>query len=249
MNAPTWVGVALAIAGITGVFLTFPQRSRLELLRREARSLDVAHQSAISSRHSDPPTDSAPSGRDRLTEAERLELLRLRGEITRMRERVRGMAGVRAENQQLKARLQQPVHTDGRQGLPAGYQHRRAAQFAGYGSPEATIQSLLWATENRDTNALFAAFDTEQSQAMRNALARDDGGAFWNALRVVPGWRITSGGRRGADQAFLTVEFMPGAPPQDMYLRLIGNEWKISNNVEPPSMTHPDPAQRPNGDR
>jgi hypothetical protein len=247
MNAPTWVGVALATAAVSSGLLAFRQQSEIEILRGEAAALDAARSSQTVPQPPEVPSNSPPPGGDRLTEPEKLDLLRLRSEVTRLREQVRRLAGVRTQNQQLKARLQQPAHTDGQQGSPAGYQHRRDAQFAGYRSPEATIQSLLWATEHRDTNALFTAFDTAQSQAMRDALARDDGQAFWNALRVVPGWRIMSQGRRGADQAFLTVEFMPGAPPQDMYLRLVGNEWKISNNVEPPRTARPDPGDRLNG--
>ena len=224
MTAPTWITVLLASAAVGGGLVAFRQQAEIGQLRGHAAALAAARAAQA---RSVPPASQTGSSAGTLTEQEKLELLRLRGEATRLRERVRGLSGVRVENEKLKANLSVAGSTGAGSGLPAGYLRRRDAQFAGYNSPEATLQSLLWAVEHRDTNVLFAVFDPDHGQGMREAFAREGAEEFWKETSVVPGWRIVEKEQPAPDQVNLKVEFMPGDTPQTMRLRRVGGEWRL----------------------
>ena len=224
MNARTWITVSLVLAAIGGGLFAFRQQAEIAQLQGHTAALATARAAQARSATPAPKTGSSA---DALTEAEKLELLRLRGEATRLRERVRGLSGVRVENEKLRAQLSAAAQPGGGAGLPAGYVRRRDAPFAGYASPEATLQSLLWAVEHRDTNSLFTAFDAEHSQGMRDALAREGAEEFWKETQVIPGWRIVTTDQVADDEVELKVEFVPGDTPQSMRLKRVGNEWKL----------------------
>jgi hypothetical protein len=223
MNAPSWTTVLLAVAALGGGLLAFRQQADLAQLRGEASALAGARATTAT-----PVTRVTAPAEGGLNEAEKLELLRLRGEVTRLRARLKELSGIRVENEKLRAQLNAARAGGTPAGLPEGYTRRRDAQFAGYGSPEATLQSMLWAIEHQDTNVLFAAFDPENSRRMREAMTGDGADEFWKQARVVPGWRVVEKQQLVPDGVILKVEIMPGEAPQDMRLRLFGNEWKLA---------------------
>lgn len=221
MNARTWIAAVLVLAAVGGGLFAFRQQAEIAQLRGHAAALARAT-GRPATRAVLPPT--AAGG---LSEAEKLELLRLRGEATRLRDRVRQLSGLRVENEKLRAQLNAAGPTGAAPGLPAGYLRRRDAQYTGYGSPEATLQSLLWAIEHRDTNILLAAFDADHSQAMRDALTQAGTEEFWKETRIIPGWRIVARESVANDEVDLKVEFVPGDTPQSMRLKRVGSEWKL----------------------
>lgn len=224
MSAHTWMAVCLVSAAVGGGLFAFRQQTAITQLRREATALAAARAAPARPGTASPMPDAAAST---LSEAEKLELLRLRSEATRLRERLRGLSGIQVENEKLRASLAAGGQPGGGPGLPAGYVRRREAQFAGYGSPEATLQSLLWAIEHRDTNILFAVLDVERRQDMRDALTRSGAEGFWKETRIIPGCRIVATEHIADDEVDLKVEFAPGDTPQNMRLKRVGNEWKL----------------------
>ena len=224
MNARTWITVSLALAAIGGGLFAFRQQAEIAQLRGHTAALATARAAQARSATPVPKTGSAA---ETLSEQEKLELLRLRGEATRLRERVRGLSGLRVENEKLRAGVKAAGQPGAGPGLPAGYVRRRDAQFAGYGSPEATLRSLLWAIEHQDTNSLLAAFDAEHSQGMRDALAREGAEEFWKETGVIPGCRIVATEQVADDEVDLKVEFAPGDTPQSMRFKRVGDDWKL----------------------
>lgn len=222
MNAAGWTTVLLAVAAFGGGLLAFRQQADIAQLRGEASALAGVHSTTIA-----PVISARAPAAGGLSEAEKLELLRLRGEVTRLRARLKGLSGVRVENEKLQAQLNTARAGGAPAGLPEGYTRRRDAQFAGYGSPEATLQSMLWAIEHQDTNALLGSFDPENGRHMREAMTGESAEEFWKQARIVPGWRVVEKQQLSPDGVILKVEIMPGEAPQDMRLRLIGNEWKL----------------------
>jgi len=78
-------------------------------------------------------------------------LLRLRNEVSRLTGRKRELTGALTENESLRAQLaRRATNSPAGTGLPAGYIRKNQAKMAGYNTPEDTIQSLLWALNNRD---------------------------------------------------------------------------------------------------
>lgn len=223
MSAPNWTTVLLAVAAFGGGLLAFRQQADIAQLRGEASAL-----AGVRSATTTPAIRAPASTAGGLSEAEKLELLRLRGEVTRLRARLKELSGIRVENEKLRAQLNSPPAGGAPAGLPEGYLRRRDAQFAGYASPEATMQSMLWAIEHQDTNAFFGGFDPENSRRMREAMTGQSAEEFWKQVRIVPGWRVVEKQQLAPDGVVLKVEIMPGEAPQDMRLRLINNEWKLA---------------------
>ena len=241
MTFPTLSTLVLIVAALGGGFVAVRQHHQIEQLKVETTQL--AEQPGRHDRpgtHPPVPPSPAPS---ELSETEKLELIRLRGEVTRLRQQVRDLAGVRAEHQRLRTRLGLPPETtntvsptpSGATGTgtappsSARYLRRQDAQFAGFATPEATLQSLLWAIEHRDTNALFSAFAEEDTgRWLRQALGSDEAEKAWEQLRLMPGLRLLSAEPAG-DELVIQAEFLPGEPAESIGLVRQGNEWKIRN--------------------
>src|SRR5262249_39758715 len=103
----------------------------------------------------------APSG----PSPELSELLRLRNQVNQLTQQKQALAGVQQENEALRAKVAERG-TNAGSGLPPGYIRRRDAQWLGMSSPETTLQSFLWAVQNRDATNLLRVFSPESQQSM-----------------------------------------------------------------------------------
>lgn len=240
MRLPTVSTLVLTVAALCGGFVAFRQHGQIGQLRVEtARLAEPPRRHDRLGEH--PPAPPSPASSE-LSETEKLELIRLRGEVTRLRQQVRDLDGVRAEHQRLRTSLGLPPETtNAAPGTASGvagtnaaapstrYLRRQDAQFAGFASPEATLQSLLWAIEHRDTNALFSAFaEDETGKWLRQALESDEAERAWEQLRLMPGLRVLSAEPAG-DELVIQAEFLPGEPGERIGLVRRGNAWKIRN--------------------
>src|SRR5713101_7976765 len=90
------------------------------------------------------------------------ELLQLRDEVQRLTRRLSELSAVSKEAEQLQAQLQNS-QTNSAAGvrLPPGYLRKSQAQNVGYNTPEDTMQTFLWALQNRDLTNLTLAFKPE----------------------------------------------------------------------------------------
>src|SRR5579859_1714508 len=104
----------------------------------------------------------APPG---LTREEFSELLRLRGEVGQLRQKVAEIEKLRAANQQLlaaksgKKTPNDPASASGRNGVEFWAKDQLA--FAGYGSPEAALKTAFWAMNSGDMKAMLASMTPE----------------------------------------------------------------------------------------
>ena len=224
MNARNLVAFVAGVAALVGGLAAFQQHARVADLERQRTSLEQSRATAATQ-----PVAKPVLATNQLSEKDKLELLRLRGEVTRLRERQRELAGVKAENQALRARAGvKGTNAVGAQiALPPGYVRRQDAQFVGQATPEAALQSFFWAIQNRDTNTLLRVLDDRGSQEMLREMERQDEAKFWEGTGIIPGYRLISSEPRSDSEVVLKVEIMPGDNPQDMVARLVGNEWKL----------------------
>jgi hypothetical protein len=160
-----------------------------------------------------------------------IELLELRGEVTRLKGRVRELAAARGEHEQLRAQFAAgSTNSVAAPTLPPGYMLKSRAQWKGLNTPEDTLQSFLWAAQNRDlTNLLQTMTPRTASEvwedAQRGGRSMDD---FFKEAGALPGMRIVGRTQEGADLVVLQVEIIPGmGKPELMRLRLINGEWKM----------------------
>jgi hypothetical protein len=209
-------GVA-ALAVLTGGLALFQQREHLAALAAEATALRSAR-AAAAAQLARPTPEAEPA--DSLTEAERLELLRLRAEVTRLRGRQQELASVRRENAELKEQLakSQP---------PPGFIRLREATFAGQATPEATLQSFFWAVAHSDTNALYQLLDDESVERLRRDLQESGRSELLTMGRILPGYLVIERRENTPTDVTLEVELLTGEDPQPMGLSLQNGRWRL----------------------
>src|ERR1039457_2005963 len=101
------------------------------------------------------------SGSQSLTDDQLRELLRLRGEAGVLREQRKELETLREENRRVRAALESRLKAQsaGAAGTAAtaDYWPRDSWAFAGYASPDAPLQTSVWAAHNGDLKALPAS--------------------------------------------------------------------------------------------
>ena len=222
--------VMVCLATLWGVW---NQRGQVADLRAEQQQL-LAHlaareESAAASATAE--TGGTRPGASPPTLAVTPDLLRLRGEVTRLAERRRELAGVGAENQRLRAQLASQA-TNGPAGirLPPGYVRKSEARLVGYNTPDDTLQSLLWAVQNRDMTNLLQAFAPDRAEHLMAELAQSNRSAedFFRDAAVLPGMAILSRKQLPDGGVELEVEMAPDLKPAPIRMGHIRGQWKIT---------------------
>ena len=203
------------------------QQNRLATLRNEC-----SHVFAQTSSRAEVPSPVASDKAPRATQAAdspSLELLKLRADVARLSNRKRELASAAVENANLHTQLAtRGTNAPGTVALPPGYIKKSEARFVGYATPEETIQSLLWAIQNRDSANFLRAFETkaaQQFEARMQSLGSAD--LFFKEAAAFPGMHIV--GREGGtgDEVALMVQVMPGQEPQRLHFKQFDGQWKL----------------------
>jgi hypothetical protein len=161
-----------------------------------------------------------------------LELLRLRSEVARLTGRRRELAAVRDENERLRAQVAASrTNMSAGNALPPGYVRKSDARFVGYNTPADTIQSLLWAIQNRDITNMMEAFTPEEARQLQKETQRSGEEEFFKNASIVPGMRIRSQQQMPDGSIEMEVEMVPGEPlPERMRLRQVNGQWKLQSH-------------------
>jgi len=128
---------------------------------------------------------------------------------------------------------------------PAGngdgqYLDRKQLAFAGYATPEATLQSMFWAANNGDGDQLFACFSPEAQAAIGkepNGRKNFDAGVKKSAqAQSIKGLQVTARKVLADDQVELKFKLDFASPPKNgerdkgfaicSFVK-IGSEWKL----------------------
>jgi len=160
------------------------------------------------------------------------ELLRLRNEVTLLTARRRELAGVRAENEQLRAQLASRG-ANGPAGiqLPPGYVRKSEARMVGYSTPDDTLQSLLWAVQNHDLTNVLQAFAPDRAEKLRAQAggSRESIEDFFTQAAGFVGMRIARREQEASDGSIaVEVEVVPGESGPRITFRRIDGQWKIA---------------------
>lgn len=218
--------ICLAVCGITLALVT-AQRRELGRSREQEQQLRV--QAAASVAPVAPPSEATPATPKQQSPS--TELLRLRGEVGQLERRKREFSSTQSENKTLRTQLAaKGTNAPGAFVLPAGYIKKSEAKFAGYGTPEDTIQSLLWAIQNENTTQLLQAFDSEFSRHLETEIQRRGSPEeFFKDTKAMPGLRIIGKQTEPDGAAVLTVEILPGDEihTEKMRLKQFDGQWKL----------------------
>lgn len=229
MKVRTLIICASVLALGTSIAILPFQARRLAALRDTERQL-----LAQTSEAPDPgsaPTQAEPIAAGSTSHSPSPELLRLRGQIGQLERRKRELAGVPAENKSLRTQLAtKGTNAPGTFVLPADYIKKSTARFSGYGAPEDTIQSLLWAVQTQNTAQLLEAFNPEAAKKLEAEIQRRGSPEeFFNDANALPGLRIIGKQTQADGIAVLKVEMLPGTENEARELRFkqFDGQWKL----------------------
>jgi hypothetical protein len=233
MSARGRLASFLVVACVAILWGVSAQRSQLAGLRAAHQQLlvQVAAREGNLSSADTAEAASAGSATVPASPAPPPELLRLRNEVTRLTERRRELAGVRAENEQLRAQLAARGTNDLGKSQPLpGYVFKSQARFVGYNTPEDAVQSMLWAVRNHDQTNLLQACTPEAAHKIQGelALARGLIEEFFRLSADVPGVRVVQAeDNTNAGLTWLQLEFVPGLSGTRIPLRQTNGQWKL----------------------
>src|ERR1017187_5241029 len=212
--------IILCLTTLAGVFV---QSRELGSLRA-----DQQRQLASATRVRNQSLPTAGGGQAEETATSTSEPFQLRSQVGQLLNQKRELTSARAENERLHAQLAtRSTNSPAGTTLPAGYIRRSQAQWAGMNTPENTMQSLLWAVQNRDPTNFLKLFTPES----RQKLLREAGDApdkVFGEMSTIPGLRVVSQQPLPDGSVELQVEIMPGQPlPGGIHFRQMGGEWKM----------------------
>jgi hypothetical protein len=232
--------VCLAAAGGLAAWFGAEHRARLRLGEEHAAlELQLAHMDALAASNLELSNRVTRANRPQpLPADQQRELLRLRGEAGVLRRQSQGLEAARNENRQAHAALEA-----GRQGQGAGaaeavatadYWPRDSWAFAGFASPDAAVQTSLWAANNGDVKSLLASATGDLRKHIEEDLAGKSGPEA--AIRAmdevisIQSLRVLSREVQADDTTVLTAAIEGRAETQTvkMLMKKIGGEWKIS---------------------
>jgi len=233
MNRPLLLGSLLAVVSLATLWGVWSQRSQVAALRAEQQQLvtQLAARAEAPASYATAKPSAAGAATPPTNLAATPELLRLRSDVTRLTERRRELEGVRPDNARLRAQLaSRGTNGPGGLHLPPGYIRKTEARLVGYNTPEDTMQSLLWALQNRDLTNVLQAFAPERAEAFR-AHAAESGQSpeeFFKQAAGFVGMRIVKREQDAADGSITAeVEMIPGMPGQQFTFRQFNGQWKI----------------------
>ncbi len=217
----------LVPVSLATLWSVWAQRNQLASLRSRQQQW-TAQLAALAGRTASLSVSDSPKP---TTPAASSELLRLRSQVTRLTERRRELEGVRAENERLRAQLgSRGTNTVAGSQPPPGYIRKSEAQNVGFNTPEATLQTLLWATRNRDETVVLQAFMPDRADEMRElfATAKARNKDFFSEQVMPPGLRVVGRKQRPDDDSlYLEVELLPGIPHETIQFQQTNGQWKI----------------------
>jgi RNA polymerase sigma factor (sigma-70 family) len=227
------ITVTLVAAIGTGIY----QTKQASALRTRVQSLQdqlspMSDQNAQLTRDRDTAARQLVTLRDEVgrLNSNNSELLRLRSETGRLRQQTNELGKL----VQAWSAANTPEHPPEPTSFP-----RDTWAFVGFGTPEATIQSFMWAKSRGDVKAAFAGATPELKQKIMDLHFKDksdeevsvllmDSAANQTGIQLLKRMNVAD------DQVIFQAHF--DGYPEKTYaivtLRRIDNEWKVSNTEE-----------------
>jgi hypothetical protein len=235
--------IQLSLAGLVLASLAVHvvEQRRISALRQVSDTLReelAAARQLIDAKSSD-QTGTTKEELDRLR-AEAREVYKLRNEVSQLRAGVKEADKLQAENQRLRAagKPLQAVPSTAVAGPSAaasqeGYYAKENWAFTGYATPEAALQSVIWAMREGDTRTLLASVTPEEMERMQKEWGnKSEAQVSADAKRgtdKLNGIRILESKTLSDDEVVLSVYAAGGEDKvQKISMKRYGAEWKMA---------------------
>lgn len=166
------------------------------------------------------------------------ELLRLRGEVSVLRQQGKELETLRNENRQARAALESSLKTQSAGATAAAatadYWPRDSWAFVGYASPEAALQSSIWAGNKGDLKTFLGGTTGElQKMVEKDLEGKSESEVSAKVLAEsarLKSVRVLNREVQADDTVVLTAAFEDGTDTHTtkLLMKKIGNEWKLS---------------------
>jgi hypothetical protein len=172
--------------------------------------------------------------------AEAREVHKLRNEVSQLRAGVKEADQLRAENQQLRAVGRSRQAAPGASVAAAsavasqeGFYAKENWAFIGYATPEAALQSVIWAMREGDTRTLLASVTAEEMARMQKEWGdKSEAQVSADAKRgtdKISGIRILESRTLSDDEVVLSIYAAGGEDKvQKISMKRSGAEWKMA---------------------
>ena len=225
---------AIALLGLLAAAF-FWERNAMDGLRAQHESLRAEKLEAVQLADENRDLPGLRAAADPAGRSDHTELLRLRNEVRRLRAQQQEAEKLRAANQRVAEEIKSGKFTPRRLADMEGAVPREKWTFAGFATPEATVQSFLAAFASGDPEQFIRCLPPRDAELMRQKMAQDpesfrkDFLGEFDKLGKVSAFRIT--GTRSIDDERMEVRVQVVADGESMPLplRRVGNEWKLGN--------------------
>src|SRR5262245_39198908 len=184
-------------------------------------------------------TTAAPA--NTLSDEERTELLRLRNQAAQLRAATnelqqmgRQFDQMRAENQDLRSRPAGPSNVGTAAAAPSTAAHPRESwQFSGYATPEAALQSTLFAISKADYNSIMTSLTPEEAQRMQkemdaaNKSPEEVAEKLRREVAKATSYQVLETKETSPTEATLLIYASGEEKVQRVLLQKIGADWKF----------------------
>lgn len=189
----------------------------------------------------------APAATPSPSEADRSELLRLRNQAAQLKQVTNELQKLRAQVQQLQAANQQlaaapaasAVADPNAAAAATGPVPREAWSFAGYGTPEATLQSALFAMSQGDYQTFLGSMTPEEATRMQRSFEGKSPEQISEEGRRemarITSFQIMKREDLAADRVVLHVYGGGEDRLQRVHLQKVGDEWKWAGRRQQPA--------------
>jgi hypothetical protein len=225
MSGRWFIAILFAVTCTAAVWGVVAQGKQLSGLRAEHKRLEAA----------DPATNSAATevatAPSTTPEVPR-ELLQLRAEVARLSHQQRELASARPENEKL--RLQLENRRTNSAAIKAGggrYIKMSEVKWRGYNTPEEALHSAFWAIQNRDLAKYLESIRPDVAKEMADGLRNESRLTedFFKNMHLPPVFKIAGREQNEEDTIVLQVEIAPDIPPEAIFLRKVGGQWKLES--------------------
>jgi hypothetical protein len=165
-----------------------------------------------------------------LSEDQMRELLRLRAEVAALRQQGKAPASSPNENRQAPTSAESADSS-------TNYWPRASWAFAGYASPNAALQSSLWAASKGDIKTLLGSFTGDAQKIAETLLSTNSdsavAAAVMDQLVGFKSLRVINSEVRDEDTVVLTTQTdeAGGLQVKKAMMKKVGGEWKLYGYV------------------
>jgi hypothetical protein len=175
----------LALVAVGGLVLfAVVQYQGIATLRAENSSLKAQLEQLTQAQADRDSASHANAPANALSAEQQAELLKLRGEVTQLRGQTNEIAALRQQNDALRTSVKvaasaaaTPVERKKKtadDALPQDIHPKDSWGFRGYGSPDATVESMLWSASQGDKAGFMAGFSPELQEKFQKDFAEKD---------------------------------------------------------------------------